>query len=115
MNELNYHIEMLVDQLHDAYITNADSACYVSVRDQLLSQREQVDTCVATLRAVITVTCPKIAAKERYSDPIWEEVFGLAKTIDSGSEENESSMLGKQKRTCNKTNCIYKLAIVSAL
>lgn len=69
MTELDYHTEMLMNQLHDAWSTNASPVCYLSFRDQILSRREQVDTCVATLKAVVTVTCPEIAAKERYSDP----------------------------------------------
>jgi hypothetical protein len=85
------------------------------LRDQILSRREQVDTCVTTLKAVVTVTCPEIAEKERYSDPRWEELFALAETIDSGNEENDSPTPRKRKRTYNETNRIRNLAVVSAL
>jgi hypothetical protein len=115
MAELDSQTEMLVDQLHDAWNTNAKSSCYVSLRDQILTRREQVDTCVITLKAVVSVACPEIAAKERYSDPRWEELFALAETIDSGSEEKESSTSGNRRRTYNETNRIRNLAVVSAL
>lgn len=115
MAELDHQTEMLVDQLHDAWSMNAKPSCYISFRDQILSRREQVDTCVTTLKAVVTVTCPEIAEKERYSDPRWEELFALAETIDSGNEENDGSTPGKRKRTYNETNRIRNLAVVSAL
>jgi hypothetical protein len=115
MVELDYQTELLVGQLHAAWSTNAKSSCYMSFRDQILSRREEVDTCVTTLKAVVTVTCPEIAAKERYSDPRWEELFALAETIDSGDEEHQSSTSGKRKRTYNETNRIRNLAVVSAL
>jgi hypothetical protein len=115
MTELDSQTEMLVDQLHDAWSTNANSSSYISLRDQILTRREQVDTCVTTLKAVVSVTCPEVAAKERFSDPRWEELFALAETIDSGSEGNESSTSGKRRRTYNETNRIRNLAVVSAL
>jgi hypothetical protein len=115
MTELDSQTEMLVDQLHDAWSTNAEPSCYIGLRDEILTRREQVDTCVTTLKAVVSVTCPEVAAKERYSDPRWEELFALAETIDPDSEENESSTSGKRRRTYNETNRIRNLAVVSAL
>lgn len=115
MAELDHQTAMLVDQLHEAWSTNAKPSYYMSFRDQILSRREQVDTCVATLKAVVTVACPEIAETYRYFDPKWEELFALAEAIDLGNEEYDNSTPRKRKRTYNEVNRARNLAVVSAL
>ncbi|PSN68747.1 hypothetical protein BS50DRAFT_549131 [Corynespora cassiicola Philippines] len=114
MAELDDQTESLVQQLYDAWSTNADPTSYLNLRDQLLSRRERVDTCIATLKTVITVTCPQITETERYFDPKWEELFALAETIESSAEEDNGT-LGKRKRTYNEVHRLRNLAVVSAL
>ena len=114
MAELDDQTESLVQQLYDAWSTNAKPACYIGLRDQLLSRRERVDTCIATLKTVITVACPQINETERYFDPKWEELFALAESIESHAEE-EDGRLGKRKRGYNEVHRLRNLAVVSAL
>ncbi|KAF2098258.1 hypothetical protein NA57DRAFT_57418 [Rhizodiscina lignyota] len=111
---LDDETESLVQQLYDAWSTNADPTSYLNLRDQLLSRHERVDTCIATLRTVVTVTCPQITETERYFDPKWEELFTLAESIESSSEEDDCN-LGKRKRTYNEVHRLRNLAVVSAL
>jgi hypothetical protein len=114
MAELDVQTELLVQQLYDAWSTNADSTSYLNLRDQLLNRRERVDTCIATLKTVITVTCPQINETERYFDPKWEELFVLAESIESSTGEDDGN-LGKRKRTYNEVHRLRNLAVVSAL
>lgn len=89
MAELDDETQSLVQRLYDAWSTHADSAFYLSFRDKLLAQRERVDTCIATLKTVITVACPQINETERYFDPRWEELFTLAEAIESSAKEKD--------------------------
>jgi hypothetical protein len=114
MAELDDETQSLVQRLYDAWSTHADSAFYLSFRDQLLAQRERVDTCIATLKTVITVACPQINETERYFDPRWEELFTLAEAIESSAKEEDGS-LGKRKRGYNEVHRLRNLAVVSAL
>jgi hypothetical protein len=114
MAELDDQTESLVQQLYDAWSTNADPASYLSLRDLLLGRRERVDTCIATLKTVVSVTCPQINETERYFDPKWEELFALAESIESSAQEDDGS-LGKRKRTYNEVHRLRNLAVVSAL
>ena len=43
MAELDAQTESLVQQLYEAWSTNADPTSYLNLRDQLLSRRERVD------------------------------------------------------------------------
>lgn len=114
MAELDDQTEALVQQLYNAWSTNADPTSYLNLRDQLLSQRERVDTCITTLKTVITVTCPQISEAERYVDPKWEELFSLAESIEPNAEGDDVS-LGKRKRNYNEVQSLRNLAVVSAL
>ncbi|CAI9634494.1 unnamed protein product [Alternaria burnsii] len=114
MAELDDETQSLVQQLYDAWSTHADSTFYLSFRDKLLAQRERVDTCIATLKTVITIACPQINETERYSDPRWEELFTLAASIESSAKE-EGGSLGKRKREYNEVHRLRNLAVVSAL
>lgn len=114
MAELDDQTELLVQQLYDVWSTKADPTSYLNLRDQLLNRRERVDTCIATLKTVITVTCPQITETERYFDPKWEELFALAESIESSTEEDNGN-LGKRKRTYNEVHRLRNLAVVSAL
>ena len=114
MAELDDQTESLVQQLYDAWSTNAKPTCYIGLRDQLLSRRERVDTCIATLKTVIAVACPQINESERYFDPKWEELFTLAESIES-SAGDEDGTLGKRKRGYNEVHRLRNLAVVSAL
>jgi hypothetical protein len=89
MTELDDETQSLVQRLYDAWSTHADSTFYLSLRDQLLAQRERIDTCIATLKTVITVACPQINETERYFDPRWEELFALAESSESSSKEED--------------------------
>ncbi|KAK4503140.1 hypothetical protein PRZ48_006567 [Zasmidium cellare] len=113
MAELDEQTESLVKQLYNAWSTNADSSSYLTLRDQVLIQRERVDTCISTLKTVISVTCPRITETERYVDPKWEELFALAESIESSAEAEFT--LGKRKRTYNEVHRLRNLAVVSAL
>lgn len=114
MAELDDQTEALVQQLYNAWSTNADPTSYLNLRDQILSQRERADTCITTLKTVISVTCPQIPETERYFDPKWEELFALAETIEPTADDDEAS-LGKRKRTYNEVYSLRNLAVVSAL
>ena len=114
MAELDQQTESLVQQLYDAWSNNADASSYLNLRDQLLSRRERVDTCITTLKTVISVTCPEINETERFFDPRWEELFALAETVES-SDGEDSNNLGKRKRGYNEVHRLRNLAIVSAL
>jgi hypothetical protein len=114
MAELDDQTEALVQQLYNAWSTNADPASYLNLRDQLLSQRERADTCITTLKTVITVTCPQIPETERYFDPKWEELFALAESIEPSAEDDDVNP-GKRKRTYNEVHSLRNLAVVSAL
>ncbi|CAN9197887.1 unnamed protein product [Alternaria alternata] len=114
MAELDDETQSLVQQLYDAWSTQADSTFYLSFRDKLLAQRERVDTCIATLKTVITVACPQINETERYFDSRWEELFTLAASIESSAKE-EGGSLGKRKREYNEVHRLRNLAVVSAL
>jgi hypothetical protein len=114
MAELDDQTEALVQQLYNAWSTNADPTSYLNLRDQLLSQRERADTCITTLKTVITVTCPEIPETERYFDPKWEELFALAESIEPSAEEDNVNF-GKRKRTYNEVHSLRNLAVVSAL
>ncbi|RYN69259.1 hypothetical protein AA0117_g10911 [Alternaria alternata] len=114
MTELDDETQSLVQRLYDAWSTHANSTFYLNFRDQLLAQRERVDTCIATLKTVITVACPQINETERYSDPRWEELFALAESIESSAKE-EDGTLGKRKRGYNEVHRLRNLAVISAL
>jgi hypothetical protein len=114
MTELDHETQSLVQRLYDAWSTHADSTFYLSFRDQLLAKRERVDTCIATLKTIITVACPQINETERYLDPRWEELFTLAESIESSAQEEDGS-LGKRKRGYNEVHRLRNLAVVSAL
>ncbi|USP79171.1 hypothetical protein yc1106_06445 [Curvularia clavata] len=114
MAELDDQTESLVQQLYDAWSTHADPTSYLHLRDQLLSRRERVDTCIATLKTVITIACPQINETERYFDPKWEELFALAESIESSAEQEDGNA-GKRKRSYNEVHRLRNLAIVSAL
>ncbi|KAB2099159.1 hypothetical protein AG0111_0g12609 [Alternaria gaisen] len=114
MAELDDETQSLVQQLYDAWSTQADSTFYLSFRDKLLAQRERVDTCIATLKTIITVACPQINETERHFDPRWEELFTLAASIESSAKE-EGGSLGKRKREYNEVHRLRNLAVVSAL
>ncbi|KAF1830537.1 hypothetical protein BDW02DRAFT_572889 [Decorospora gaudefroyi] len=114
MAELDDQTESLVQQLYEAWSTNADPTSYLNLRDQLLCRRERVDTCIATLKTVITVACPQINETERYFDPKWEELFALAESIESSAEEDDGNP-GKRKRGYNEVHRLRNLAVVSAL
>ncbi|KAF3030304.1 hypothetical protein E8E11_000118, partial [Didymella keratinophila] len=114
MAELDDQTEALVQQLYNAWSTNADPTSYLNLRDQILSQRERADTCITTLKTVLTVTCPQIPETERYFDPKWEELFALAESIEPSAEEDDVN-LGKRKRTYNEVHSLRNLAVVSAL
>ncbi|CAN9278229.1 unnamed protein product [Alternaria alternata] len=114
MAELDDETQSLVQQLYDAWSTHADSTFYLSFCDKLLAQRERVDTCIATLKTVVTVACPQINEMERYFDPRWEELFTLAASIESSAKE-EGGNLGKRKREYNEVHRLRNLAVVSAL
>lgn len=114
MTELDDETQSLVQRLYDAWSTHANSTFYLSFRDQLLAQRERVDTCIATLKTVVTVACPQINETERYLDPRWGELFTLAESIESSAKEEDGS-LGKRKRGYNEVHRLRNLAVVSAL
>jgi hypothetical protein len=114
MTELDDETQSLVQRLYDAWSTHADSTFYLSLRDQLLAQRERIDTCIATLKTVITVACPQINETERYFDPRWEELFALAESIESSAKE-EDGTLGKRKCGYNEVHRLRNLAVISAL
>lgn len=112
MAELDDQTEALVQQLYNAWSTNADPTSYLNLRDQILSQRERADTCITTLKTVLTVTCPQILETERFFDPKWEELFALAESIEPNEDDVNP---GKRKRTYNEVHSLRNLAVVSAL
>ncbi|RYO21238.1 hypothetical protein AA0111_g9682 [Alternaria arborescens] len=114
MAELDDETQSLVQRLYDAWSTNANSTFYLGLCDQLLAQHERVNTCIATLKTVITVSCPQINETERYLAPRWEGLFTLADSIDSSAQEEDGS-LGKRKRGYNEVHRLRNLAVVCAL
>lgn len=104
---LDERTQDFVQQLYDAWSSNAPEATYASLRDGLLIHRERVDTRIATLRTVA-----KIAHPDGLDDDAqWESFFNLADVIERYDGGDH------RRRTCshNEANRLRNVSLVAAL
>ncbi|KAI4264858.1 MAG: hypothetical protein L6R42_000063 [Xanthoria sp. 1 TBL-2021] len=97
----------LTERLYQAWSTHAPVSAYIAIRNSILSQREQVDTRIATLSSVAKVAC----SNDLNTDSRWDELFALAGQINA--RKNGGSR--KRKRAYNESNRLRNFALVAAL
>ncbi|KAF3022415.1 hypothetical protein E8E14_005923 [Neopestalotiopsis sp. 37M] len=98
-----------IQQLHEAWSSDAPISTFATIRDALLERREHLDTYVSTLGAVVKIACPRDV--ENNDDGRWNHFFNLGALTKARGKENDR----KRKRTYNEANRLRNLALIAAL
>jgi hypothetical protein len=93
-----------IEQLHLAWSRNAPFSAYAVLRDGVLAQRENIDSCLYMLGTVAKIAYPT----ELEGDPQWHDLDVTNDTVD----ENDTR---KRKRTSNQASRTRNLAVIAAL
>jgi hypothetical protein len=104
-SQLDPETLLFVNQLHNVWSSNTNVATYVELRDQLLNQKDKLDSRISTLSTVAKIACPS----DFNSDVQWKELHVLAKSID---EDHRSR---KRKRAYLESVRLRNYAVIVAL